>query len=616
MKFSTPSVSTALAEAVVDVRINNVDKAKKKVKLIADLFSPGGKLVASASDEVVAGAGNTRSRLQFLLKNPELWSPESPVLYELRTSIRVEGKEIDKVVETVGFRYMNFDSDSGFFLNGKSIKLKGVCFHDDAGALGSAVPEGVWERRLKSLKEMGCNALRMSHNPHQDYIYDLCDRMGFLVQDEAFDEWEIGKKKWIAGWNVGTPGKDGYNKVFNEWFERDLADMVLRNQNRVSIIMWSIGNEIDYPNDPYTHEVLNTGRNPQIYGKGHQAGNPPAQRLGELSKRLVKVVKSVDTTRFVTAALAGVVMSNTTEYPESLDVVGYNYQEYRYADDHARYPKRIIYGSENGKSYDAWAAVSDNLFISGQFLWTAFDFLGEARSWPSRSSGAGLIDMAGFHKPQFYQRKSWWTTEPMIYAAVSSKFSDGGRRNFELKSHWNWSEGDSVSVVVFTNLPEAELLLNGKSLGKKQNSAGSNELRWDVIYAPGKLQAIGSSGGKIVATHDVLTAGAPSRIVAAQDKKVLAGTMDVAHLEINIVDDHDIVVGTADSEVTIEIEGPGKLIGLESGSLSSHEDYKSNKRKCRDGKLLAYVQATGKGIVKVKVTSPALKSQEIQIKAE
>jgi beta-galactosidase/beta-glucuronidase len=187
------------------------------------------------------------------------------------------------------------------------MKLKGVCIHHDAGALGAAVPREVWERRLLKLKEMGCNAIRMSHYPHQDYMYELCDELGFLVQDEAFDEWEVGKNKWIAGWNVGTPGNDGYHEFFAAWADRDVNDMIQRNKNHPSIIMWSIGNEIDYPNDPYSHEILNTGRNPQIYGRGYLPAHPPASRLGELSKQLVTVAKLADTTRPVTAALAGVV---------------------------------------------------------------------------------------------------------------------------------------------------------------------------------------------------------------------------------------------------------------------------------------------------------------------
>jgi beta-galactosidase/beta-glucuronidase len=328
-----------------------------------------------------------------------LWSVDHPALYQLTVSLIENGKTIDHYSEAVGIRSIRLDADSGFFLNGANLKLKGVCIHDDAGALGVAVPEAVWRRRLITLKEVGCNSLRMSHNPHADYMYKLCDELGFLVLDEAFDEWETGKNKWIKGWNAGTPGKDGYHEYFKDWAAIDTRDMILRNYNHPSIIAWSIGNEIDYPNDPYSHEVLSTGNNPQIYGKGYLPDHPPASRLGELSKQLADVVRQYDTTRPVTAALAGVVMSNTTTYPENLDWVGYNYQEYRYAEDHAKYPSRIIYGSENGMALKAWNAVDSNQYISAQYLWTGIDYLGEAGRWPQRSNGAGLMDLAGFPKP-------------------------------------------------------------------------------------------------------------------------------------------------------------------------------------------------------------------------
>jgi hypothetical protein len=454
----------------------------------------------------------------------------------------------------------------------------------------------------------------MSHNPHQDYLYDLCDRLGLLVQDEAFDEWEVGKNKWIKGWNVGTPGKDGYNKDFKEWADRDLRDMILRNRNRACIIMWSIGNEIDYPNDPYTHEVLNTGRNPQIYGKGHQTGNPPASRLGEIATHLVQVVKQYDTTRPVTAALAGVVMSNMTTYPEMLDIVGYNYQEYRYPDDHRQYPSRIIYGSENGKSYDAWAAVENNDYIAAQYLWTGIDFIGEARAWPVRGSGAGLVDLAGFPKAEYYYRKSLWSSQPMVYLA-SAKVSGERRRGGWTESHWNYTAGDSVNIICYTNTTEAELFLNGKSLGRKKLADVPNKvLSWKTVYQPGELLVKGYDEGRIVASNTLNTAAEADQLHAISDQISLkADAHSVAHIAIVVTDASGIVVPAADNEVTINIDGPGKLIGLESGDLASHEDYKADKRKVYRGKLLAYIQATKPGTMKITISSPGLKSNTVEI---
>lgn len=618
--FTTPSISKENAMATVHVTIRNTSPESQPANLVTELVSKDGKVVSKSEKKIIVTEEGSNERLTFTVQAPRLWSPDHPDLYTLKTSILINGKVTDAVEEQVGFRYFSFDPDKGFFLNGENIKLKGVCFHDDAGALGSAVPKDVWERRLKTLKDMGCNAIRMSHNPHQDYIYDLCDQLGFLVQDEAFDEWELGKNKWIKGWNVGAPGKDGYSRDFKEWADIDLRDMILRNRNRTSIIMWSIGNEIDYPNDPYTHEILNTGKNPQIYGRGYQPGYPSAQRLGEIASHLVEVAKQYDTTRPVTAALAGVVMSNTTTYPEVLDVVGYNYQEYRYDEDHKNYPARIIYGSENGKSYEAWKSVEDNDFISGQFLWTGFDFMGEARAWPARSSGAGLIDMAGFPKPSYYHRQSLWSSKPVIFLSVAplSKEHDQGRRRARSGSHWNWTEKDSVSVECYTNADEAELYLNSISMGRKKIAhSKDNILEWKMVYQPGKLEVKGFKNDQEIAHHLLATTGRPKQLKAISDKRSIKANLDeVAHIEINLIDKDGLLVGNADNEITITIEGPGKLIGLESGSLTSHENYKSNIRKAVDGKLLAYLQAEKAGQIKVTVSSQELSSSVIKINAK
>lgn len=613
--FTTPSVSAARADAKVSVNVQNNSRSIADVRVVAELIDATGKVATRRETKVQVPAGNAiNAALSFSVENPSLWSVEDPVLYQLRTTLYHGDKKSDVVIEQVGFRSFRFDANKGFFLNDRNIKLKGLCIHDDAGALGSAVPRDVWERRLKTFKAMGCNSIRMSHNPHQDYLYDLCDRLGLLVQDEAFDEWEVGKNKWIKGWNVGTPGKDGYNKDFKEWADRDLRDMILRNRNRACIIMWSIGNEIDYPNDPYTHEVLNTGRNPQIYGKGHQAGNPPASRLGEIATHLVQVVKQYDTTRPVTAALAGVVMSNMTTYPEVLDIVGYNYQEYRYPDDHRQYPSRIIYGSENGKSYDAWAAVENNDYIAAQYLWTGIDFIGEARAWPVRGSGAGLVDLAGFPKAEYYYRKSLWSSQPMVYLA-SAKISGERRRGGWTESHWNYTAGDSVNIICYTNTTEAELFLNGKSLGRKKLTDVPNKvLSWKTVYQPGELLVKGYDEGTIVASYILNTAAEADQLHAISDQISLkADAHSVAHIAIEVTDVSGIVVPAADNEVTINIDGPGKLIGLESGDLASHEDYKADKRKVYRGKLLAYIQATKPGMMKITVSSPGLKSNTVEI---
>ncbi|HSJ66590.1 MAG TPA: glycoside hydrolase family 2 TIM barrel-domain containing protein, partial [Anditalea sp.] len=490
----------------------------------------------------------------------------------------------------------------------------GVCIHHDAGALGAAVPKEVWRNRLATLKELGSNAIRMSHYPHQDYIYELCDEMGFLVQDEAFDEWEIPKNKWIEGWNAGTPGNDANHDAFNEWAERDVMDMVRRNRNRPSIIMWSIGNEIDYPNDPYSHPVLDEGRNPQIYGKGYIKDNPPASELGDISRMLVAAVKKIDTTRPVTAALAGVAMSNHTDYPDNLDIVGYNYQEYRYPEDHEKYPDRVIYGSENGDALEAWLAVSENQYISSQFLWTAFDFIGEARPWPSRSSGAGIIDLAGNPKPDFYFRQSLWSDDPMVYLGVAENEKQVIRRN-NITDSWTGKTGETKWVTCYSNADEVELFLNGQSLGKKEVEYKLEEMvAWEVDFQPGELKAVAFSNGGEVATYILNTPGEVEKISGELSKSQFNKSHEVIELNIRLTDEQGNLVETSDLDLALSIDGPADIIGLESGDLSSHENYQAKNRKTYKGKLKAYIKTTGNTApVTIKVTNPALQAAEFKI---
>ena len=615
--FTTPVVSAQKAVADLKVSVANTLAGSAKITVESKL-SLGNKTVASAKNDITV-AGNTvaEATLSMSVAQPKLWSVDQPQLYTLSVTVLSNGKKTDVYQEQVGFRSIRFDVDAGFFLNEQNMKLKGVCLHHDAGALGAAVPREVWERRLKKLKEIGCNAIRMSHYPHQDYMYELCDELGFLVMDEAFDEWEEPKNKWIAGWNVGKPGRDISHEGFKEWALRDVKDMVLRNRNHPSIIMWSIGNEIDYPNDPYSDEVLNTGRNPQIYGKGYLADHPKASRLAELSKILVQAVKEEDTSRPVTAALAGVVMSNTTSYPENLDLVGYNYQEYRYDEDHKKYPKRIIYGSENGKDVDAWIAVDTSRNIFGQFLWTAFDFIGEARVWPMRSSGAGLMDLAAFPKNDYYQRAALWQGKPVVFLNAGKMVTgQSGRNSFGGKASWNWQQGDKIRVNCISNADEAELFLNNRSLGRisKKNLAG--RLYWEADFEPGELVVKTYKDGKSWGSHTLKTAGKVSALVATSDIRTFRKNQKtLAHIELELRDESGNLVIEGNSAITVDIAGPAKLLGLESGDLASHEDYRSATRNTYNGKLLAYVQLSGKAEpVTLKLSSPGLKPVIISIR--
>ena len=401
----------------VQAEVENTDKMPVTVKVLHEVFDRDGKKVGAGSRDYSLKADEmVKKELTISVAQPKLWSLENPYLYTIKTTLSKGGKVIDRTETQAGIRSLTFDPNKGFALNGKLMKVKGVCIHHDAGCLGVAVPKEVWRRRLLQLQEIGCNAVRMSNNPQATCVYELCDELGILIKDEAFDEWEYAKKKWITGWNKGKPGFQGSASYFREWSKKDLADMIRRDRNHPSIIMWSIGNEVDYPNDPYSHPVLDQAEIGQQHVRGYRKEQPRAERLGDIAKELVEEAKKHDLSRPVTAALAGAVMSNETDYPAALDVVGYNYTENRYQIDHEKYPNRILYGSETRHDLNAWKAVRDNDFIFGQFIWTGFDYLGEAGPWPSRGFTTGMIDLAGNIKPNGDFRRALWREAPTVEA--------------------------------------------------------------------------------------------------------------------------------------------------------------------------------------------------------
>ena len=605
---TTPVVRPDYAEVRVSVDVQNQSDAYADVQVEHALYDGEGALVAEAATPLsVPEQGEQTASGLLPVPQPRLWSVDQPNLYRLHTIIRRDGEAVDEEDTIVGLRAFHFDADRGFFLNGQPLKWKGVCLHDDAGALGTAVPPKVWERCLRTLKAAGVNAVRMAHNPHAPELYDLCDRLGLMVQDEAFDEWELGKRKWKDGWNVGVAGVGGPYEHFAEWGEADLRDMVLRDRNHPSLLTWSIGNEIDYPNDPYTHEILDMGSNPQIYGRGHEPSAPHADRLGVVARRLADIVRTLDPTRPVTAALAAASVSNETGFAEALNVVGYNYQEFRYPDDHARYPSRVLYGSENGHGWEQWAAVADNPYLSGQFLWTGIDYLGEARQWPSHGNGSGLLDLAGLPKPLYHFRRSLWTTEPMVALGVSTPEQWSPR---DAHPVWAGTPGEMRRVGGFTNCGLAELFLNGRSLGAKvPEGDGGHVVWWDVPYESGTLTLNGlDDAGRVVAADSLKTSGPARRLVVEAESVTLAAdALDLAHVLVTVVDEDGTPVFDADSEVTWTVTGPARLLGLENGNHSRHEEYGTGKRSAYHGRLLGYVQSVKTpGEITVTVNGPGL----------
>lgn len=474
-----PQVRDGVCKLDVEAEIEGGKHQSKNLTIKTELFDKeGNKIHESTSRGYTEKDGKMVLHTLGPVKNPELWSIESPNLYNMRVTLLDNGKVIDGYETRVGFRSLEFDANKGFALNGVNMKVKGVCLHHDAGVLGSVVPKDVWKRRLLALKDMGANAIRMSHNPQAPVLYDLCDEMGFLVMDEASDEWEFPKRKWVEGWNKGTPSYDGTYDFFEEWIDRDVADMVRRDRNHPCVFLWSVGNEVDYPNDPYSHPVLdgnNSKINQPMFG-GYKPDAPNAERIGKIAKRLAAVIKKEDRTRPTTGALAGVVMSNETEYPEAVDIVGYNYTENRYEEDHKTYPNRILFGSETHSGRDAWNAVKNHEFIFGQFIWTGLDYLGESGEWPSRGLGTGLIDFTGFLKQGGLMMKSLWANEtnsqqPAFNGQRQGRWGgmmvdDGSVRDGEVK------ELKITEVTVDSDSPVKQLLVEAvDNQGKRIRNA-------------------------------------------------------------------------------------------------------------------------------------------------
>ena len=614
------TVTAKRAELNIESELENNTGKPVTVTVNNQLSDAYGNVFASGSAKITIGAnGKQKNNTILRVNNPRLWNLKTPYLYTLKTSITESGKVVDETTMKTGIREFTFDPGKGFALNGERMKMKGLCIHHDAGGLGAAVPREVWERRLITLKSLGCNAIRLTHNLHNPDVYELCNELGLLVMNEVFDEWEFPKRKWIQGWNVGEPGFQGAFDYFEEWSETDLADGIRRDRNHPSIFAWSIGNEVDYPNDPYTHKVLDGSSISQPMFGGYQPKQPSAERLSAISKRLVAVVKKYDLSRPVTAGLAGVVMSNQTEYPNMLDITGYNYTENRYDTDHAAYPNRIIYGSENRHDMAAWKAVRDKEYIFAQFLWTGIDYLGESGVWPARGSTSGLLNFGGFMKPRGYFRKSLWSDEPTIY--LGTYLPGRGRQSqpsMDAWPVWNYEEGQQVRVVCYTNAKKAQLFLNNEAIGDAKNfDDNSGIIFWDIPYKAGALTVKGyDSNDGMTGEYTIRTSGQPAAVDLKAYDNMISKNRGVAQIEIQILDENGIPVILADNRLTCSIEGPGKLLGLEAGDNTDMGNYRDNIQRVYMGRMIAYIEATGEGEIKVSFSSPWLKAAALNIKAE
>ena len=624
--ITTPQVSPDLATVAIRTTIAGLTETAGNVKLISSVINADGKEVARSETNIQLSGRETSCEQSIDLPHPVFWDIDNPYLYKLVTTITRELKVLDSYETSFGIRTLEFDPENGFSLNGRNIKLKGVCLHHDGGSVGAAVPEKIWEIRLKKLKAVGCNAIRTSHNPAAPEFLDLCDRMGFLVMDEAFDEWEYPKRKWINGWNNTISGLEGYSQYFREWAHRDLKDLVERDKNHPSVIMWSIGNEIDYANDPYADRQSTQGQQHQEYSSSH----PDPLRMVEIARGLKNTVIQSDPSRPVTMALANMGNSRMTGLPEVLDLVGYNYSEGRYAGDHATYPEQFIYGSENPHNYDGWLAVRNNKYISAQFLWTGIDYLGEAGKFPLRSAFSGLLDLTGAEKSIYYWRQSMWTDKPMLFITARKKKKEDKADEdpmsklswfvsaIEDSQHWNYNKGDSILVMAYTTCKEAELFLNGKSLGNKKYDPANSSIWWIIPYQAGEVKAVATSPGGEQLIYSLKTVSRPEKIILSADAKTMrADGQDVALLEVILKDKNDNTAFLASDRIDFEVAGEGRIIGTDNGDAACTDNMKLPWRNAYHGRCVAVVQSSGKkGKIRISAKANGIPVASIEIMAE
>ena len=579
---TTPSVSEDKAEIRIMTTLENELKKVQTVSISHLILDNQGKIVAkSGTEKTLFEAGQSIKITQNLTLNyPRLWTLEKPELYTLETTVKANGKVTDLYKTPFGIRTIAFDSEKGFLFNGKQVKLKGMCLHQDAGSLGTAVLDRSYERRLEIIKEYGCNAIRCSHNQPSPEFLDMCDRMGFVVIDEAFDKWKSGY----------------YEKYFDEWWQRDLENMILRDRNHPSIILWSIGNEVT---------------------EAWEQGNEGIKR----AEMLRDFVHKLEPSRPVTLAAQN---NHRGEFSAVADVVGYNYLEARLLTDRKNNPKQRFLVSEelpyysgaegNIRSYtvnNPWNVVAAHDFIAGGFIWSGVDYLGEA-SWPSHGWPNGLFDICMFEKPRAAFHRAMWNPEPMVGIAIidQSLDIDHGRDLWQwpkMVSHWSFPHryfGLIMEVRTTTNCEKVELFMNDKSMGVYNTVDYPNHtIIWNVPYTPGKLVAKGYNGNKIVATKQLITSYKTTDILLKQDRtEIKADGQDLSHVAVQLCDKDGNPVQVDDRKLTVSVEGDGTFRGLDTGDLRRETPFGSNELKTYFGQALIIVQSTRKaGQIKVNI---------------
>lgn len=630
----------------LDVELDNETGKSKKVMVVNTLLDAAGKAVGSSSSAVKLPAGASRKAVSqsMTLKNPQLWSVERPYIYKVRTQVKVGGKVVDEYYTNTGVRSFRFDAEKGFFLNGKNMKINGVCQHHDMGCLGAAVNEDALYRQLKMLRDMGANAVRCSHNPPAPELLNMCDTMGLIVMDESFDMWHRRKTK------------NDYARFFDKWAERDLTDLVRRDRNHPSILMWSIGNEVleqwsSADADNLTAEqanlILNAGHDASTLAKDGEELSPNSI----LTRNLCNIIRRLDNTRPITAGCNEPDPGNHLFKSGALDIIGFNYHHEWVKDVPKNFPGKPFIFSESVSAlqtrdyymmpsdsvrkapqewwmpytdpsfqcsaYDnmhaswsstheqTWDVVKHNDFVGGQFIWTGWDYIGEPTPYgfPARSSYFGIIDLAGMPKDVYYMYQGEWTDRQVCH----------------LFPHWNWLDGQQIDLwCYYNNADEVELFINGKSQGVRTKGAHDYHVMWRVTYEKGEAKVVARKNGKVVATDVRRTAGAPHHIRLTADKTSLAANgKSLSFVNVDIVDADGNVCPWAENQVFFELSGAARLDGVDNGNPASMERFKDNRRKAFFGRCLAVVRSAkqaGKAVLKARAYGLPDAEIEIEVK--
>jgi beta-galactosidase len=614
---TTPEVTELSAKVLVKIKVRTTLSKNQSVIITTLIVDNNGKKVSSTDTKInLQKYSGSEIQQNFKVKNPVLWSIENPYMYKAITLVECNNKLSDTYETPFGIRTFLFDTTMGFLLNGKHVKINGVCNHHDLGCLGAAINQRALERQLEIMKSMGVNGIRTSHNPPAPELLDLCDRMGFIVMDEAFDMWKKGKTQF------------DYSLNWDEWHQRDIQDMVLRDRNHPCIFIWSIGNEVV-----------------EQWDKKDSSGTV-------ITKELCSLIRVLDSSRPITSNCNSIDSLNPVIRADALDLIGYSYNQNSYEKFHTTYPGKKLIGSETVSSlnsrgcydmpsdsirrwpirwdaplttgntdwtcssYDncsapwgstheeTWKLMKKFNFISGQYIWTGFDYLGEPTPypWPARSSYFGIVDLAGFPKDAYYLYQSEWTKKPVLHVFP----------------HWNWKQGDTIDVWAYTNCEEVELLINGKSIGTKKKNADELHFVWRVPFTPGRLTAIGKTDGKELLKEEIKTAGQPSRIVLEADRtSIAADGTDLSFVTVKVQDEQGTLVPRADNLIHFEISGDGKIIGVDNGLQTDHDSFLSHERKAFNGLCLAVLQSNEKeGTMTLNATSGNLKQATIVIESK